>query len=123
MTTDISPENVARMLEGVTLAISSSGYGVIYIAPVENEVTAVAIPTRDKDMGWRKANPEVYEEMVRRFNEYPALSARLAEVKAERDTAEKRNKANSRMAEYQFARAEAAEAELAKLKKDFPNGI
>lgn len=83
----ISPERARELLDGdlvgVTLAYSRSGYGTIYIAPVENEDTAVAVPVRDKNAGWHKANPEAYMALVDRFNAAPDLArAYLAEHEA-----------------------------------------
>lgn len=110
-TPKIDPETVADMLDGVKLVMSDAGYGLIYIAPVENEASAVAVPVRHKNMVWRKANPEVYEEMVRRFNGYHALAARVAELEASlglvtagRDA----HAAHARLAEAKLSEAEAA---------------
>jgi hypothetical protein len=51
-----------------------------YLLPSGRKNNLVALPARDDD--YEIMHPEVWREMVRRFNEYPALQARLAEVEA-----------------------------------------
>jgi len=103
---------LAGELAGVTLAYSDEGYGVIYITPVENADTAVAVPARDKSMGWHKANPEVYMALVERFNAAPDLAAALLAAWDERDAV---NGILLRSMDQvkTLHRAEAAEAKLA----------
>ncbi len=105
----------------VQLAISTEGYGLIYILPIENADSAVAVPARDKDMGWRKANPEVYENLVKRFNEYSSLHEALAAERALRVAAEARVReaamqslADLGQAQEALDRAVAAEGALAR---------
>lgn len=76
--------------KNVRLAMSEDGNGTIYVLPENNAGTAVAIPVRDKDMGWHKANPETYQAMIDRFNAtsdlHPTLQTMIDEaVKEERE--------------------------------------
>lgn len=98
MTNDTTPtpeavtaalEGVTAILKDVTLAVSTDGTGTIYIMPELTPDSAVAIAARDKDMGWHKANPEIFEAMVDRFNAHEALAADLAAHKARADAAER----------------------------------
>lgn len=90
--TDLTREQIEELLDSplkdTKLAYSDEGYGVIYIAPTENEDSAVCVPVRDKNMGWHKANPEVYMALVDRFNAAPDLARQLLATMTERDEAQ-----------------------------------
>lgn len=116
----VTPEQVAAILKDVTLAVSTDGTGTIYIMPELTPDSAVAIAARDKDMGWHKANPEIFEAMVDRFNAHEALAADLA-AQTERADAMRRSYDELYADALADARSDAQEFEgdLWKLLRDY----
>jgi hypothetical protein len=146
MTADITPENVARMLEGVTPGpwkatcsiIHGKQYGGFWVeGPDEDDgegnMCPAMIPISGSG-GARSYTREVVAEQIHDHNDanarfiawareaVPALAARLAEVEAERDglllAAHDNHEADKRAAAAEAENARLA-AELGELRRDF----
>jgi hypothetical protein len=75
----ITPEQAGGALEGETLAFDADGDA--YVLPSGRGRNLVALAARD-DNG-DILNPEIWRELVRRFNAYPALTALAAAQQAQ----------------------------------------
>lgn len=89
-----------------------------YLLPSGAANNLVAIPARDDFAGeYQILNPEIWQQMVERFNAAPDLAAALLAAWDERDAVQKEFDAVvamlSEMHGAEYSRAEAAEAKLA----------